>query len=274
MLNPLGASEEDVPTDREIKKAYRKLSLEWHPDKNKEEGAEAKFVEIANACATVPAGALWLVAVLERRSPAGTRSSAMRPSARTTTTRWSTRKRCSTTTCACTSTPTPRRPTCAGCCSACAAHPCPMTCPCRCCLPTRALHADPQESPHLAELSRLRLHPPHGSAEVLCLRSNRPTRPLCVGTARGVRDSVLRPALQVPAARCTADAIVVLQERAEERVWERRGCAACSDAAEGHRASGRVRRHQRRRAEPFPVRSLWPNRVLSPSPVWMLAAPR
>ena len=261
MLNPLGASEEDVPTDREIKKAYRKLSLEWHPDKNKEEGAEAKFVEIANACATVPAGALWLVAVLERRSPAGTRSSAMRPSARTTTTRWSTRRRCSTTTCACTSTPTPRRPTCAGCCSACAAT-CPMTCPAAAVFP------------HLAELSRLRLHPPHGSAEVLCLRSNRPTGPLRVGTARGIRDSVLRPALQVPAARCTADAIVVLQERAEERVWERRGCAACSDAAEGHRASGRVRRHQRRRAEPFPVRSLWPNRVLSPSPVWMLAAPR
>ena len=129
LLNPLGASEEDVPTDREIKKAYRKLSLEWHPDKNKEEGAEAKFVEIANACATVPAGALWLVAVLERRSPAGTRSSAMRPSARTTTTRWSTRKRCSTTTCACTSTPTPRRPTCAGCCSACAAPPLPQDLP-------------------------------------------------------------------------------------------------------------------------------------------------
>ena len=60
LSNPLGASEEEAPTDREIKKAYRKLSLEWHPDKNKEEGAEAKFVEIANACATVPAGALWL----------------------------------------------------------------------------------------------------------------------------------------------------------------------------------------------------------------------
>ena len=37
-------------------------------------------------------------------------------------------------------------------------HPCPMTCPAAAVFP------------HLAELSRLRLHPPHGSAEVLCLR--------------------------------------------------------------------------------------------------------
>eukprot|EP01048_Picozoa_sp_COSAG05_P003545 COSAG05_NODE_166_length_15185_cov_10.343497_5_plen_348_part_00 len=37
------------PTDSEIKKAYRKLSMVWHPDKCKEEGCEAKFVDIANA---------------------------------------------------------------------------------------------------------------------------------------------------------------------------------------------------------------------------------
>lgn len=33
----------------EIKKAYRKLSLKYHPDKNPSEEASAKFAEIANA---------------------------------------------------------------------------------------------------------------------------------------------------------------------------------------------------------------------------------
>ena len=36
-------------TQKEIKKAYRQKSLEFHPDKNKEEGAAEKFAEIARA---------------------------------------------------------------------------------------------------------------------------------------------------------------------------------------------------------------------------------
>ncbi|KFW88145.1 DnaJ subfamily B member 9, partial [Manacus vitellinus] len=34
-------------SDRQIKKAFHKLAMKYHPDKNKSPGAEAKFREIA-----------------------------------------------------------------------------------------------------------------------------------------------------------------------------------------------------------------------------------
>lgn len=36
-------------SDRQIKKAFRKLAVKYHPDKNKEKGAEEKFKEFAEA---------------------------------------------------------------------------------------------------------------------------------------------------------------------------------------------------------------------------------
>src|SRR3990167_9835919 len=43
----LGVSKSATPD--EIKRAYRKLALEWHPDRNKSEGASEKFKEINKA---------------------------------------------------------------------------------------------------------------------------------------------------------------------------------------------------------------------------------
>jgi len=40
-------------TKDEIKKAYRKLAMQYHPDRNKEAGAEAKFKEISEAYAVL-----------------------------------------------------------------------------------------------------------------------------------------------------------------------------------------------------------------------------
>ncbi|KAK3857275.1 hypothetical protein Pcinc_036464 [Petrolisthes cinctipes] len=36
-------------TVQQIKKAYRRLAVRYHPDKNKEEGAEEKFKQISAA---------------------------------------------------------------------------------------------------------------------------------------------------------------------------------------------------------------------------------
>lgn len=36
-------------SESELKSAYRKLALQWHPDRNKEQGSEAKFKEINEA---------------------------------------------------------------------------------------------------------------------------------------------------------------------------------------------------------------------------------
>jgi molecular chaperone DnaJ len=40
-------------TDEELKKAYRRLAKQYHPDTNKEQGAEARFVEINEAYETL-----------------------------------------------------------------------------------------------------------------------------------------------------------------------------------------------------------------------------
>lgn len=43
----------DNATDEEVKKAYRKLAVKYHPDKNKDKDADEKFKEISNAYQTI-----------------------------------------------------------------------------------------------------------------------------------------------------------------------------------------------------------------------------
>ncbi|XP_055337540.1 dnaJ homolog subfamily B member 6-B-like [Paramacrobiotus metropolitanus] len=44
---------EKTATEKDIKKAFRKLALKYHPDKNKEEDAEEKFRQVAQAYETL-----------------------------------------------------------------------------------------------------------------------------------------------------------------------------------------------------------------------------
>lgn len=44
---------DSASTERQIKVAYRKLALKYHPDKNKEEGAEDNFKTITSAYSVI-----------------------------------------------------------------------------------------------------------------------------------------------------------------------------------------------------------------------------
>ena len=47
----LGLRKADKPSEAALKKAYRKLAIKYHPDKNDAPDAEERFKEIAEVCA-------------------------------------------------------------------------------------------------------------------------------------------------------------------------------------------------------------------------------
>jgi hypothetical protein len=44
----LGSTVDRQADDATIKKAYKKLAKKYHPDKNKDEGAQAKFADVSH----------------------------------------------------------------------------------------------------------------------------------------------------------------------------------------------------------------------------------
>lgn len=55
-------------TDEEVKKAYKALAKQWHPDKNREEGAEDKFKVISAAYDTLKSADLRSIYRREREN--------------------------------------------------------------------------------------------------------------------------------------------------------------------------------------------------------------